>query len=206
VSRALALILLAGCAHRPAPSSGGPALQVVEVDHPDAELPKVRGELVLGSWGRAPRAGERYALYGAKGAQATAEVVADYDGPECDHCPGHRVWARLRDGAAPADGWIAVGPLAPGAPAPRLLFRDPDPLKRYDECHPERWLRELSLDTDGDGEADLERWVAGASVRYELRQRQGGAWRVVQRYFLPAVLDARDRCEPGEPPDAGCCP
>ena len=110
----------------------------------------------------------------------------------------------LRHAKVPAT-ITAVSALRLGTKSARVLLHDRQWWHAWDprsHCRPQEhggWIRETAIDLDGDRTEDLARFAKGPQVTYEIRVRQGTAWRTTQRWGEPYVLDSED-CAPASQP------
>lgn len=159
------------------------------------------------TWARpAPAPGEHWTIVDAEGFVADV-VITEPEPGDCDHCPTHRMLARVterrRDAGTPR---VALGPATGPLRHARVTRSNGG---WHGELTEGRYVFELEIDADGDGRADLARWVRGSRVEYEIRARVSGRWIARERWLTDDILDVNDVCpdapDDGEP-EAGCPP
>jgi hypothetical protein len=197
-------LLLAGCQKPPeAKPPPNEALRMAFVYGAPGEKDFTR-LVSIQTYGAAPSAGEHWTIVDAKGFVAEV-VITGPEAGECDHCPTHRMLARVAErrdepGASPVALGPATGPL-------RHARISRSNWSWHSNLTNDKFVFELEVDADGDGQPDLARWVRGPRVEYEIRARIGGSWVAREHWLTDDILDVMDKCpEPPEPPepDSGC--
>lgn len=187
---AIALVVSLGACARSAPPSVASSATSKGAEASLLEADRDGDAWIVGSWTTAPAPAARYALVDDAGVLGVVEVTGEVTENECDHCPTHRFHVRAPSMRSPATHVVAVGPLAEPLPNARVIFATTEwwDAKSSDGS----WVRELEVDLDGDGAADLARYARGPQVEYEVRRREGTAWRPIAHWTTPFVLDSED--------------
>lgn len=200
----LLVLMLAGCHNAPdaAPPSNDTLRMAFVYGAPgEKDLTRV---VSIQTYGSAPSAGEHWTIVDAKGFVADVVITNPQPG-ECDHCPTHRMLARvLERRAEPGTSPVAIGPAT--GPLRRARITRSNWAWHSHLTH-DKFVFELEVDADGDGRPDLARWVRGPRVEYEIRARLSTGWVVRERWLTDDVLDVPDRCpEDGADGAASGCP
>lgn len=154
----------------------------------------------------APSAGEHWTVVDAQGFVADV-VITEPEPGECDHCPTHRMLARVVEHRGnTGSAMVAIGPATGPLRHARITRSDSS---SHSHLSDDRYTFELEVDADGDGLPDLARWVRGPRVEYEIRARIGGVWSAREHWMTDDILDVQDKC-PDAPEDydadSGCPP
>jgi hypothetical protein len=154
------------------------------------------------TYGRAAKKGEHWTVVDPRGFVADAEITEPEPG-ECDHCPPHRMLARVLEHRAEwGANYVAIGPASGPLRSARIIRSN---WQAHSQLDDDKFTFELEIDADGDGIADLARWVRGPHVEYELRARIGGSWVPRERWLTDDILDVTDKCpDPPTDDDDGC--
>lgn len=185
---ALLACLVWGCAPAPTPIPVVTDLRLANVHSAEG---KAGEDVIIATWASPPpHAGEHWTIIDAKG--FVADAVIDRAAPgECDHCERFRFIAHTTGVDMKRwSGLIAVGPASGPLQRARVLSS----LRMWwNAKEPEKWVKELTVDVDGNGSPDLARWVRGPHVTYEIRARVGNDWIVLERWMTADVLDLEDK-------------
>lgn len=148
------------------------------------------------------RKGEHWTVIDARGLVADVEITEPHPG-ECDHCPPHRMLARVLEHRADwGTDYVAIGPASGPLRYARITRSN---WQWHGQLEADKFTFELEIDADGDGVGDLARWVRGPHVEYEIRARIAGSWAPRERWLTDDILDVMDKC-PDQPSDEddGC--